>query len=175
MRKASAICGLLLFGVSCNYRLQSIGVWQKITSRVALSPLNLASPGPHATSNTFLTALEIPPSTTAALAAQLRDRPSNEAVLVLRAAAEPQGELPFYTLSYLLWPRMVGEALCSADGGLTPATPVKEETPITWLLLYRRTPSAALQQAAQSIQPIGPHLTLIHLKEPGTWQSSCSQ
>lgn len=139
---------------------------------VLARPLKLKAPGGvYDTTDHFLKPLQIPrPSET--LSKAMTEIPTDEAVLFITAGDDEESELIYRTVSYLGWPRRIGEVRCG--GTRTPTeTPFLPTAgaPVKWLMFYRIVPPPDLTEAAKKI---GPRLTLIPASELKEWKSYCS-
>ena len=140
---------------------------------VLARPLKLKAPGgPYDTTDHFLKPLEIPhPSETMTLA--MAEIPPNDAVIFITAGDDNDSELIYRAVSYLGWPRRIGEVRCGGTRAPTEEMflPPSGE-PVKWLMFYRVVPPAGSVQAAKKI---GPYLTLAPSSELKEWRSYCSQ
>jgi hypothetical protein len=140
---------------------------------VLARPLKSKAPGgPYDTTDHFLKPLEIPhPSETLALT--MAEIPSNDAVIFITAGYDNDSELIYRAVSYLGWPRRIGEVRCGGTRAPTEEMflPPSGE-PVKWLMFYRIVPPADSGQAAKKI---GPYLTLTPSSELKEWRSYCSQ
>jgi len=135
--------------------------------------LRLKSPGGvYDTTDHFLKPLQIPrPSET--LVNALEEIPPHDAVIFITAGDDEESELIYRTVSYLGWPRRIGEIRCGGTRATTesPFLPAPGE-PVKWLMFYRIVPPTDLTQAAKKI---GPRLTLSPASELKEWKSYCSR
>jgi hypothetical protein len=139
---------------------------------VLARPLKLKAPGGvYDTTDHFLKPLQIPrPSET--LSKAMAEIPTDDAVLFITAGDDEESELIYRTVSYLGWPRRIGEVRCGGTRAHTeaPFLPPAGE-PVKWLMFYRILPPPELTQAAKKI---GPRLALISASELKEWKSYCS-
>ncbi|HKQ79065.1 MAG TPA: hypothetical protein VJ810_35550 [Blastocatellia bacterium] len=136
-------------------------------------PLRLKAPGGvYDTTDHYLKPLEIPrPSET--ISKVFSEIPPGDAIIFITKADDDGSELVYRTVSYLGWPRQIGEVRCDAPRS-TAEAPFLPHTgePVKWLLFYLIAPPPELNQAAKKI---GPRLTLTPASESKEWKSYCSQ
>ncbi len=136
-------------------------------------PMKLKAPGgAYDTTDHFLKPLEIPlPSET--LSKAMAELPPGEAVIFITAGEDGDSELIYRTVSYLSWPRWIGEVRCGRTREATQELflpPAAE--PVKWLMFFRIAPPPDLPEAAKKI---GPYLTLTPASESKEWKSYCSR
>lgn len=143
----------------------------RLESVVARGAMSKAAGGAYDTTDRYLSPLEIPNPSEAALKA-MADVPPEDAMVFVTSNGDEHSELVYRTLAYLGWPRPIGEARCG-EAGKPPQLlfQPRDGQRIKWLFFYRVKPPAEL---AQTSRTIGPHLilTMVELKE---WKSYCSQ
>jgi len=169
------IWGLMLFLLGLGLlRLGPLkSRWPKLVrqARHLIQPQGMAASagGRYATTDTYLSVLQIPHPSEAVLAA-LTDVPANEAILFVGPSQEPSFGLTYQVISYLSWPRPAGAVECGQSG--QPPVWVsrpREGTKIGALLFYRLNPPAQIKESRKTI---GPHLTLVPVSEQSEWISS---
>lgn len=131
-----------------------------------------AAGGVYDTTDHYLKPLQIPhPSET--LLKAMEEIPPDDAVIFIAASDDESSGLIHHTVSYLGWPRQIGEVRCGAAGAPTEAMWLpRAGKPVKWLMFYRIVPPPDLTQAAKKI---GPHLTLAPASELQEWKSYCSR
>jgi len=128
--------------------------------------------GVYDTTDHFLKPLQIQrPSEK--LVKALEEIPPHDAVIFITSGDDEESELIYRAISYLGWPRRIGEVRCGGTRAPTeaPFLPSPGE-PVKWLMFYRIVPPTDLTQAAKKI---GPRLTLSPASELKEWKSYCSQ
>jgi hypothetical protein len=168
--------------IVCLLAAAALLLWRGLTLKLWLAnrfetvlarPLKLNAPGgPYDTTDHFLKPLEIPhPSETLALA--MAEIPPNDAVIFITAGDDNDSELIYRAVSYLGWPRRIGEVRCGGTRAHTEEMflPPSGES-VKWLMFYRIVPPAG---SVQSAKKIGPYLTLTPSSELKEWRSYCSQ
>jgi len=150
-------------------RLSLTNRFEKVLART----LSLKAPGGvYDTTDHFLKPLQIPrPSET--LSKAMAEIPNGDAVIFITTGDDEESELIYRTISYLGWPRRIGEFRCGGTRAPAEApflSPPRE--PVKWLMFYRIVPPPDLTQAAKKI---GPRLTLSPASELKEWKSYCSR
>ncbi|MBP6822293.1 MAG: hypothetical protein KA368_12165 [Acidobacteria bacterium] len=146
---------------------------QQLTNVVAKQPLARSAGGQYATTNTYLSSLEIqnPSERVLAAVAQL---PENDAIIFVAPSRTPEIELTYRVIASLSWPHEVGALHCSmGDANVNQSELLfqpRKEKQVRWLFFYRISPPAGLQPVTE----IGSHLKLISIKETKEWISYCS-
>lgn len=154
--------GILLSGCSASDRLSKI---------FAPQPLARSAGGSYATTDSYLSTLEIPnPSET--VLATLSKLPEEDAMVFIAKGREPQTELTYRTIAYLGWPRQIAALHCGSTGE-SPTLLFKPQDgkKIRWMIFYRIEPPA--DSSSQVF--IGDNLKLIPIEEVKEWTSYCSQ
>jgi hypothetical protein len=149
-------------------RLSLTNRFENVIARILSSK---APGGVYDTTDHFLKPLQIPrPSET--LSNAMAEIPTEAAVLFIAAGDDEESELIYRTVSYLSWPRRIGEIRCGGTRAPTEATflPAAGE-PVKWLMFYRIIPKPDMTQAAKKI---GPRLTIMPASELKEWKSYCS-
>ncbi len=140
---------------------------------VLAGTLRSMSPGgAYDTTDHFLKPLELTrPSET--LMRAMEEIPTGDSALFITTSDAEESELIYRTVSYLGWPRRIGEIRCAGTRSPTEALFLPPAgTPVKWLMFYRIDPPQDLIQAAKKI---GPRLTLIPASELKEWNSYCSR
>jgi len=160
---------VMLFGCSSFSRVNN-----RTTKLVAPNQLARSAGGNFATTDSYLSALELPKPSEQVLAA-VKQLPEDDAMIFIGPDSEPQTELVYRTIAYLSWPRQIGALHCGAAG--KPPTLLfkpREVKQIRWLIFYRRQVPANLSGLPGSIE-LGSHLKLIPVQEIEEWTFYCSQ
>lgn len=146
----------------------------RLTKLVAPNQFARSAGGPYATTDSYLSALELPNPSGQVLAA-VSQLQSDNAMIFVGPDSEPETELVYRTIAYLSWPRQVGALHCGAkDEQPTLLFKSREDKPIRWLIFYRRQAPAALSVLPGSME-LGAHLKLTPAQERKEWTSYCSQ
>lgn len=131
-----------------------------------------AGGGPYDTTDHYLSPLEIPRPSETVLSA-MSGIPPDQGIVFIGSGDDESVDLIHHSVSYLGWPRPIGEVRCGAAGG--PASeiylPPVGKT-VKWLMFYRVSPPPDLAQTSRSI---GPHLSLTPASELKAWKLYCSQ
>jgi len=151
--------------------LPGCGANNRLIKLAAPQPLARSAGGSYATTDVYLSGLEIPnPSErTGAVISQL---PKDDAIMFIAQEQTPEIELTYRSIAYLSWPRQIGSLYCGAKTE-TPVLLFKPEAEkkVRWLIFYRIQTPAALTVANE----IGSHLKLIHIEEAKQWTYYCSR
>ena len=133
-------------------------------------PRARSSGGAYATTDTYLSPLEIAEPSVRVLAA-VSPLPKEDAVLFVAPNQDAETELVYRVVASLSWPHEVGALHCGE--GVRPSLLFESRggRKVRWLLLYRLAPGQALTVTAE----VGPHLKLIPVPEAKEWTSYCSQ
>ena len=151
-------------------------LWLSLTNRfdnVLARSLRLKAPGgSYDTTDHFLKPLQIQ-NPSEMISKAISDIPTEGAVLFITVGDDEESELIYRTVSYLGWPRRIGEVRCGGTRGPTeaPFLPAAGE-PVKWLIFYRIDPPPELTQASKKI---GPRLTLSPAPEMKEWKLYCSR
>jgi hypothetical protein len=160
---------LLLFesfaGAGCNAASR---LNQRLSKLAAPQTLARSSGGSYATTDSYLSLLEIPEPSTQVLAA-VSQLPREDAIIFIAPSREPDIELVYRVIATLSWPREVGALHCSESPMLLFKP--RAEKNVRWLLLFRIKPSQSSTVTAE----IGPHLKLVSAGENAEWTSYCSR
>ncbi len=146
----------------------------RLAKLVAPNQLARSAGGDFATTDSYLSSLELPKPSEQVLAA-VRQLPEDDAMIFIGPDSELQTELVYRTISYLSWPRQIGALHCGTKG--EPPTLLfkpREDKPIRWLIFYRRQVPADLSASPASME-LGAHLKLIPVQETKEWAFYCSQ
>jgi len=155
--------GLRRLASASASRFESVAAW---------SPMSKAVGGVYNTTDRYLSSLQIPSPSEAALKA-MADVPPEDAMVFITSSADEGSELVYRTVAYLGWPRPIGEARCAAAGKAPELFfQPRAGRPIKWLFFYRIKPPPELMQASRMI---GPYLVLAPSPELKDWKSYCSQ
>lgn len=171
----AACANLLLIGGVVIFVYGSLSLFgSRLAKLVAPNQLARSAGGNFATTDSYLSALEMPKPSEQVLAA-VRQLPEDDAMIFIGPDSEPQTELVYRTIAYLSWPRQIGALHCGAKGE-PPMLLFKprEDKQIRWLILYRRQVPADVPTLPGSIE-LGAHLKLIPVQETKEWTFYCSQ
>lgn len=166
--KIAAASLLLIEGLAGTGCSTASRLHQRLSKLAAPQTLARSSGGSHATTDSYLSLLEIPEASRQVLAA-LSPLPKGDAVMFIAPSREPEIELAYRVIATLSWPHEVGALHC----GESPALLFKPraEKKVRWLLLFRIKPSQSSTVTAE----IGPHLKLVAAGEDSEWTSYCSR
>ncbi|MBS1787366.1 MAG: hypothetical protein JST85_06580 [Acidobacteria bacterium] len=145
-----------------------------MTRLIAPNQFARSSGGAYATTDSYLSALEIP-NTSQQMLSTLSSVPKDDAIIFVASDSTPETELVYRTVAYLGWPRQIGALHCGAKN--EPHALLfkpREDKPIRWLIFYRRQIPAGLSQLSRSIE-LGVHLKLISAQTTKEWNFYCSQ
>jgi len=151
-------------------------LWLSLTNRfdnVLARSLRLKAPGgAYDTTDHFLKPLRIQ-NPSEMISKAMAEIATGDAVLFITVGDDEESELIYRTVSYLGWPRRIGELRCGGTRGPTESQflPAAGE-PVKWLIFYRIDPPPELTQAAKKI---GPRLTLSPAPEMKEWKLYCSR
>ncbi|MGH9765814.1 MAG: hypothetical protein ACREAB_00135 [Blastocatellia bacterium] len=153
-------------------KLWAAALISRFENVVSRSLMAKAAGGVYGTTDRYLSSLQIPNPSEAALKA-MADVPPEDAMVFITPNADERSELVYRTVAYLGWPRPIGEARCG-NAGEAPKLLFHPRSgrPIKWLFFYRVNPPAELKQTSRMI---GPHLVLAPSPELKEWKSYCSQ
>lgn len=166
--KISAAVWLLLesfAGTGCNAASR---ITQRLSKLAAPQTLARSSGGGNATTDSYLSLLEIPEASKQVLAA-VSQLPKEDAIIFIAPSREPEIELAYRVIATLSWPREVGALHCSESPTLLFKP--RAEKKVRWLLLFRVKPLPSSTVTAE----IGPHLKLVAAGEDAEWISYCSR
>jgi len=160
----------LYFGAWCLFLMAFVGLGLKGgVGELQKQPISIG--GPYATSDSWLTALQIP-QPSKSIQDALAELPQESAILFVGPGHESTYILTYYTISSLAWPRKMwalgcGEAGQPATLVILPQKPLK----IHGLMYYLSKPPVWLPDG----MAIGPRLTLVPVLEAVTWTLYCSE
>lgn len=144
---------------------------QRLSAFAASQPLARSAGGRYATTDSYLSLLEIREPSTQILAA-VSPLPKDDAILFIAPHRTPEIELAYRVIASLSWPHEIGALHCGANGESTTLLfKPQAGKAVRWLLLFRLNPPDSSLVAAE----IGPQLKLIPIKEETEWTSYCSQ
>lgn len=152
-------------GTGCNL---SSRLNQRLSKLAAPQTLARSSGGSDATTDSYLSLLDIPEPSKQILAA-VSPLPKEDAIIFIAPSREPELELAYRSIASLSWPHQVGALHCSESPELLFKP--RAEKKVRWLLLFRIKPSQTSTVKAE----IGPHLQLVAAIEDTEWTSYCSR
>jgi hypothetical protein len=144
---------------------------ERVNSALLRSPLARAAGGVYDTTDCYLAALQIPFPSEQVLKV-FSAIPTEDTMMFITPGNDAQTELVYRSISYLGWPRPIGEVRCKPDGSAESLFAPRSERPIRWLIFHDIASPADLKPR---LMAIGPHLTIAPVSELKEWKSYCSQ
>jgi len=146
----------------------------RLAKLVAPNHLARSASGDYATTDSYLSTLELPNASKQVQFA-VSFVPQDAAIIFVAPDSSPETELTYRTIAYLSWPHQVGALHCRANGeSPTLLFKPREDKLIRGLMFYRQPVPAGLSAASSPLE-FGPHLKLVPIQELKEWTFYCSQ
>jgi len=143
----------------------------RVEAALLQAPLSKAAGGVYDTTDRYLEDLQVPfPSEK--LLNVFADVPTEDAMIFITSGNDAQTELVYRSISYLGWPRQIGEVRCGTDGSAELWFQPRAERPIKWLFFHRIAPPADFTPRSKTI---GQRLTIVPVSELKEWKLYCSR
>ena len=155
--------------------IRPLPVWRakaaRFTKTVLPRIVNRTASGKYASSDRFLTALELkqPSATLVALMAELAP---DETALFVGPTNDPAFAQLFFTFSYLSWPHQIAVMGCGAGGAPQIFFQPRAGGKVARAFFYLQSPPSRLAAGSRALSP---KLKLIQVAKGEEWTSYCLQ